>query len=43
MEQVALAITAIIVLFWPFGVKISNNDKTMINVIIHVGTRVMLT
>jgi hypothetical protein len=36
MEQVALTVTAIIILFVPFGVKISDNNKTMLNLMINV-------
>jgi hypothetical protein len=43
MEQIALAVTAIIILFLPFGVKISDNNKTMLNVMVHVRTTAILT
>jgi hypothetical protein len=42
-EQVALTVTAIIISFWLFGVKISDNDKSMLNVMINVRAAVMLT
>jgi uncharacterized paraquat-inducible protein A len=43
MEQVAPAVTTIIILFLPFVVKISDNNKSILNVMINVRTTVMLT